>query len=298
MGDRDWTRAEVEAIVDDHFAMLERELAGVAYSKKEHRLALARRLDGRSEGSIEFKHQNLSAVLVELGLPHIVGYRWRGNYQSLLREVTLARLEQATRLRALAAQHAESLAVVPEVTDLAALEVEPPAIPAAGAAPRAAAADRPPMGVVNYLEREARNQSLGLAGEELVVAFEQDRLERSGASHLAGRVEHSARVRGDHLGYDILSYETDGRERLIEVKTTRYGEMTPFFITPNEIEVSEREAGRYRLYRLYAFARQPRFFVLHGRVRGHSALAACLYRASPLGVPGPLATAAASAPGT
>ena len=32
-------------------------------------------LDGRSKGSIEFKHQNVSAVLVDMGLPYIDGYK-------------------------------------------------------------------------------------------------------------------------------------------------------------------------------------------------------------------------------
>ncbi len=280
MSDRDWTRAEVVAIVDDHFAMLERELAGVAYTKAAHRRALTPRLNRRTAGSIEFKHQNLSAVLIELGLPHIVGYRWRGNYQALLRDVVLERLETAPKLRALAAQHAESLATAPQVPDLSGLLAPPPRVTDPKPALRPVVRDRPPV-VVDYLEREARNRSLGLAGEELIIAFEQDRLDRSGASDLAARVEHSAKVRGDHLGYDILSFETDGRERLIEVKTTRYGEMTPFFITPNEADLSDREASRYHLYRLYAFARQPRFFVLSGRVREHYTLSAALYRAVP-----------------
>jgi hypothetical protein len=51
---RDWSEFEVEAVVTDSFAML---------LKTAHRHALARLLDDRSEGSIEFKHQNISAVL-------------------------------------------------------------------------------------------------------------------------------------------------------------------------------------------------------------------------------------------
>ncbi len=42
---------------------------------------------------------------------------------------------------------------------------------------------------------------------------------------------------GDGAGYDIASFERDGRARLIEVKTTRGWERTPFHITCNELAV-------------------------------------------------------------
>ncbi len=74
---------------------------------------------------------------------------------------------------------------------------------------------------VDYLALEARNQSLGKAGEELVLRVEMDRLRREGASRLADRIEHVSHTRGDGLGYDVLSFESTGRERLIEVKTRR-----------------------------------------------------------------------------
>src|SRR5262245_3190566 len=81
---KDWAADEVRLLVADYFAMLEAELLGRPYRKSDHRKALVPRLAGRSEGSVEFKHQNLSAVLVELGLPYIEGYKPKGNYQSLL----------------------------------------------------------------------------------------------------------------------------------------------------------------------------------------------------------------------
>ena len=42
-----------------------------------------------------------------------------------------------------------------------------------------------------------------------------------------------AHLDGDGAGYDILSFETDGTERFLEVKTTVGYERTPFFISPN-----------------------------------------------------------------
>ncbi len=58
----DWSPQEIELILADYFRMLEMEVRGVAYVKKAFRERLKPRLRGRSDGSIEFKHQNISAV--------------------------------------------------------------------------------------------------------------------------------------------------------------------------------------------------------------------------------------------
>ena len=83
----DWTDNEINLIVADYFAMLGQELAGQQFNKTAHRAALSPRLNGRSNGSVEFKHQNISGVLVDLGLPYITGYKPRGNYQRRLSEI-------------------------------------------------------------------------------------------------------------------------------------------------------------------------------------------------------------------
>src|ERR1041385_6666836 len=80
----DWTRKEVSLIVEDYFKMLQLELGHDNYNKTSHRLKLISLLDNRSEGSIEFKHQNISAALIQMGLPFIKGYKPRFNYQKLL----------------------------------------------------------------------------------------------------------------------------------------------------------------------------------------------------------------------
>ena len=94
--------------------------------------------------------------------------------------------------------------------------------------------------------------------------FERARLEAEGKSALAGRVEHVSVQRGDGLGYDILSFDADSRERLIEVKTTKYGEYTPFYVTRNEVSTSTERAPLYHLYRLYDFGQAPRLFTRSG----------------------------------
>jgi hypothetical protein len=79
----DWTDQEVDLIVADYFDMLQLDLAGTHYVKS-HRNAELQRLTGRSRGSIEFKHQNISAVLLRLGLPWIAGYKPMANFQNAL----------------------------------------------------------------------------------------------------------------------------------------------------------------------------------------------------------------------
>jgi hypothetical protein len=126
-------------------------------------------IPGRSKGVVERKHQNMSAILIELGLPHIEGYKPLGNYAD-------------------------------------------------------------------------------------------------GRPRPADRVEQVSLTRGDFEGFDILSFDTAGTEQLIEVKTTRYGAYTPFFVTRNEVDRSNVDSDRYHLYRVFAFRKEPKLFRLPGPV--------------------------------
>lgn len=68
--------------------MLALQSRGLPYNKsKTRRELIAGACAGRSEGSIEFKRCNVSAVLHDLGRPHLSGYRPESgaNYQSALR---------------------------------------------------------------------------------------------------------------------------------------------------------------------------------------------------------------------
>jgi hypothetical protein len=133
----------------------------------------------------------------------------------------------------------------------------------------------------NYLEQEARNQSLGRAGEELALEFEYQRLWRTGKKTLAERIEHVSKSQGDGLGFDILSFEPDGRERLVEVKTTRFGSLTPFFASTNEVKASDMRSAEYHVYRLFDFNENPQLFILNGSIRSTCTLEAVQYRAMP-----------------
>jgi hypothetical protein len=260
-----WSREEVEATVSDYFDMLAKELRGDNFNKAEHNRNLQIFLNHRTKAAIEKKHQNISAVLIELGYPYVDGYKPLQNYQSLLRDVVEERLVGATNL-----QRAASVAVnklvekPPQISDMQSILVPPPE----------PEEDKPFLHDKrsqtrtpvrrNYLEDESRNQSLGLAGEKFILEFEHLRLWRAGKKKFANHIEHVAHTQGDHLGYDIVSYDMDGKERLIEVKTTRFGKMTPFFASQNEVDVSACREERYKIYRLFNFIRQPKLFILDG----------------------------------
>ncbi len=281
-----WSRIEVELIVEDYFAMLELELRGESFSKAAHRQELIRQLNRRSDGAIEFKHCNISAILCEAGVPFIGGYKPRSNWQSMLADVSLARLVGATGLLAVIAADTTLAPDTLQIEDANLLDafVSAPEFESRSRVrddgERPYAVRQPRLGV-NFLEREAGFRALGFAGEEFVLRLEQARLVSLGCERLAANIQHVSRTRGDGLGYDILSYETDSRERLIEVKTTKYPKETPFFVSRNEVEVSKLEEDRYQLYRVFAFRKRPRVFTLLGALTASCDLEPESYRARP-----------------
>lgn len=261
--------------------MLERELGGEPYNKSDHNRRLAKLLHGRSTGAIEFKHQNISAILIELDFPYIEGYKPRRNYQEALREEVSTALAGNQKLHRAAAKAVEAAVTqAPGVRALAEIIVPAPVRERGGGHVYERTA--PSLGgvrTIDYLAREALNASLGKAGEEFVLRVEQERLRTAGKPRLAARIEHVARTRGDGLGYDILSFEPNGRERLIEVKTTTFGAMTPFFATAREVSVSEERREHFSLYRVFRFRESPKLFALNGSLRQSCILEAREFRA-------------------
>lgn len=261
----DWSLEEVEACVADYLRMLTLELNGQRYNKTEHANALMKLLSGRNRASIEFKHANISAVMVALGYPYIEGYKPRSNYQALLIDAVEAQLLENDELQAAVQAAVMRPATAVPVDSPESVWVPTPKPvrvkePAAGYATRFSPAKR------DYLAQEARNRSLGRAGELFVVELEARRLHAAGKKALADRVEHVAGTQGDGLGFDVLSFEKSGRERLIEVKTTTFGQLTPFYVSRNELARSNADAEIYRLYRVFDFRDRPRLFDLPGTI--------------------------------
>lgn len=135
----------------------------------------------------------------------------------------------------------------------------------------------------DYLELEAANRALGLAGELAVAKREQTFLHSVGRTRLADRVEHVAQTKGDGLGYDVLSFDREGREKWIEVKTTKYAIDVPFFVTRGEVRVSRASPEFYHLYRLYGFGSRSGtgLYRLQGDLEKSCNLDALSYQAAP-----------------
>ncbi|WP_449429063.1 DUF3883 domain-containing protein [Rhodanobacter umsongensis] len=273
-----WSRVEVEVCVASYLTMLALELNGQRYNKTEFAEALMRKLDGRSRGSVEFKHCNISAVLLALGYPSINGYKPRSNYQSELLDVVESQLEGNTIIDAAAQAAVERPAIEITANESISIWVPAPKTTQVRETPPEYAPRFSPIRR-DYLAREARNRSLGRAGELFVLDLESRRLHAEGKKALSERIEHVAATQGDGLGYDILSFENDGRERLIEVKTTAFGELTPFYVSRNEIVRSNVDADKYRLYRLFDFREKPRVFQLSGSINSHCTLDPVTYLA-------------------
>ncbi|MEY4414072.1 MAG: hypothetical protein RIQ53_1365 [Pseudomonadota bacterium] len=276
-----WSRREVELLVTDYLQMLQLYLNGQPLNKAAHRRALLPQLDGRSHGSIEFKRRNVSAVLRQLQFMELPGYVPAEHAQlGLMTEVVLDKLKLFASLERSAEQFVDRDASPDLHADFSKVRVDAPAPRLHAEEPLGAYRQRRPF-KVNYVERETHNRELGLAGEKFVLGYEQWRLAQvHGLGQLAERVRHVSVDDGDGLGYDILSFESDGSPRYLEVKTTAMHETTPFYISENELNFARGEARHFRLCRVFDFRNNPRFFELPGPVEQHVRLDPATWRAS------------------
>ncbi|ABA06087.1 conserved hypothetical protein [Nitrobacter winogradskyi Nb-255] len=275
MSNGPWTDEENDLIVADYFAMLADDIAGRPYNKAEHDRQLQERID-RTRTSIEFKHQNISAVLKGLGEDWIPGYKPAFNFQMTLVDAVARWLAfNPDWLGQMPGTHPAT-----GLQEAAQLWIGPP--PTLSNQP-------PPQELEQMLHiarkfdvagRDERNRSLGRAGEERVLAHERASLQAVGREDLARKVRWVSEEDGDGAGYDIESFAPDGRSRLIEVKTTNGWERTPFHITRNELAVAEERRSEWRLFRLWNFSREPKAFELHPPLDAHVSLTATTFQAS------------------
>lgn len=101
-------------------------------------------------------------------------------------------------------------------------------------------------------ENLSKNKAeIGLIGEEIVLELERTKLQELGLDKLIFKLEHSSVVKGDGLGYDILSFNELEEEIYIEVKATTGNEFSNLFFTSNELEFMKTKGDKYYLYRIY-----------------------------------------------
>lgn len=257
--------------------MLVKETHNLPLNKTEHRQRLLPFLNGRSEGSIEFKYANISAALITLGLPYIRGYKPRYNFQKAKLLLTIQQyLELNPNIYSLFRQFVNShLAVKSVAINFENWVVSPPS-PTNYFEEPLPLTYRPVK--INYLEREQHNRDLGFRGEELVMEFERYKLIRAGREGLAERVEWVSRDKGDGMGYDILSKNLSGTDKYIEVKTTKLTREAPFFFTSRELQFSASVAQDFHLYRVFDFNNNPKMFCLNGSYKQFCKMEAVHYR--------------------
>src|SRR3954452_265190 len=194
---QNWSGDELDLIVSDYFSMLDEEAIGRPFNKAEHNRLLRNKID-RSKGSIEFKHQNISAVLLKLGLPTIKGYLPAANYQNAI-IVAIDRFLSHNP----SALHPERVTSGPAERPNLFLETAPQLL---ALSPRKQEIERL-VRKFNPVERDFRNRKLGREGEELVFHFERQKLTSLDRPDLAKKIRWISEEVGDGAGYDILSFD-------------------------------------------------------------------------------------------
>lgn len=266
-----WRDDELDLIVADYFSMLSAELSGKPYIKSRHSTALMAST-GRSHRSVEFKHQNISAVLDELGMPWIPGYKPKTNYQNAIFDAIDRYLTA----------HESILKPAPRQQPVA---PEPSHIfvdaPVRGPGPETIPQKlRQLITKFDPVERDHLNRSLGKAGESFVVEIEKRRLIEANRPDLARMVRWISAEQRDGAGYDISSFSLSGRAQFIEVKTTNGSCRTPFFLSRNEYSVAKQCPQEWLIYRLHLFATTPRIFIIPPPLESSLRLTTETWRAS------------------
>lgn len=256
-----WTKEEVILIVNDYFEMFRMELDSINYSKAAHRRKLAPLLKNR-DNSIEFKHQNISGVLANMGLPYIKGYKPLFRYQQLLEDEVIIFLENKKFFFEKEFQKFADEKVETKIKKIDFEKVLDRKSPA-----KTKVSNKEPSFLpikINFLEKEQNNRQLGEKGEQFVLDYERWRLTKSGKENLAEKVEWVAKYKGDGMGFDILSKTTAGKDMFIEVKTTKLAKETPIYFSRNEWKFAMLKEKDFFLYRVFNFTNSPQIFVKQG----------------------------------
>lgn len=274
----DWSEREVDVTLAAYFEMLDLEGRQIPYNKSERNAELRRLLSGRSKAAVELKHQNISAILNDLGLPFINGYKPRGNAQLLLRKAVQQFVQKRSDVLAKIVDSMEEMKEPGEAVFRAVVVDPPPVVDVVVVEGRDHRVRIPRK--IDLAARDEGNRRLGRSGEQWVLGYEQHRLIESGSPELFDRVEWISDKFGDGAGYDILSYDDGGGGRYIEVKTTNGPATSSFMLSRNELEFAREVESAFFLYRVFQFRTQPRLFMLQGDPGRHLHLEPMDYRAS------------------
>lgn len=99
-----------------------------------------------------------------------------------------------------------------------------------------------------FLESKKEAERIGELGELFVLDYEKQKLIDINRGDLAEKVRYMS-LENVAAGYDILSFNEDGEEMFIEVKSTKHDYMV-FEITQNELATAEEYGDSFYLYRI------------------------------------------------
>lgn len=250
---RTWSAQEYSAAIATYMHMLVLELDGKPFVKKHLNTKLLEQLDDRTGPSAEMRFQNISSALQRMRLPWVDGYKPLPNHAMALLDGLDEFFRQSPDVLA-RLQHAKDKLGHATLT-----EASPPKSKPAKPATKKKRTGRK----TDYAELEEKARTLGLQGERLVFEQERKRIKESAPQYL-DRVRWVSQDEGDGLGYDIESCDADGSLIYLEVKTTNGPASTPFFVSTNEVAVSDEQPNRYQIVRVFEFATAPKFYRLKG----------------------------------
>lgn len=107
-------------------------------------------------------------------------------------------------------------------------------------------------GVIRDVLDENSRHLIGESGELFILEYEKRKLMKYKLWNLISKVEHTSKIQGNHIGYDITSFNSRGDKIFIEVKTTTQGISTPFLMSSNEFN-TRKTHHNYFIYRLFDF---------------------------------------------
>ena len=101
--------------------------------------------------------------------------------------------------------------------------------------------------LIDFEKENRRNKKVGDRGELIVLKKEKEYLKENGRNDLAKKIEHISK-KNVNAGYDILSFELNGEEKFIEVKSTTSApsnNIANFILTSNEYEKAQKLKNYY-----------------------------------------------------
>ncbi|MBZ0110387.1 MAG: DUF3883 domain-containing protein [Candidatus Scalindua rubra] len=117
---------------------------------------------------------------------------------------------------------------------------------------------------MDYSIQSKNFKRIGDRGEQIVVMAERQTLLNNGRKDLAENVDQVSK-RDDSLGYDIQSYDIDGKEKYIEVKSTlKLVGYSNVYISANELAIAESK-DNYYFYIVYDVGnKKPKIWKIKG----------------------------------